>query len=81
MKLSENELRNALSLLSQQFMERQEKLSATAELLPKVGVKPDLREDLITDLRAQIRESRYSIPCEDVAKMLLARCLADMVRL
>ncbi len=41
---------------------------------------PDVREDLVADLKAKIERGEYSVRGEDVAEMMLRRMRADSLR-
>lgn len=41
---------------------------------------PDVREDLVADLKAKIERGEYSVSGEDVAEMMLRRMRADSIR-
>lgn len=45
-----------------------------------VSGTPDVREDLVADLKAKIERGDYSVSGEDVAEMMLRRMRADSIR-
>ena len=48
-----------------------------AEMVEK---EPDVREDVVASLRARIESGGYQVSGEQIAEMMVRRCLADRVR-
>ena len=48
-----------------------------AEIVDK---EPEVREDVVASLRARIESGGYQVSGEQIAEMMVRRCLADRVR-
>lgn len=84
MRISDREISNALRLLSQPPMDEGGRASPDPEttrlVIDRLRQLPDIRREMVLPLREAVRESRYHVSGDEVARMLLGRCLADGIR-
>jgi len=84
MRISEREIGNALRLLSQPPMDEGGRALPDARttrlVFDRLRELPDVRREMVAPLKAAVRESRYHVSGDEVARMLLGRCLADSIR-
>lgn len=81
MQISDREIRNSLRMHSEFPPDRESKVHLRPEeariVLAHIQTLPEVRYDKVEFLRRAIRESRYQVPCEEVAYKLLGRIIAD----
>jgi hypothetical protein len=84
MQISDREIRESLRLLAEQPIgtEKMTEIDQKTSRMVLSSLKklPDVRIDIVMPLRTAVRESRYDVPGEEVAKQLLGRCFADHLR-
>lgn len=51
-----------------------------ARIMKKVNQAPDVREDLVLELKDQISRSEYKVEGAEIAEMMIRRIKADKVR-
>ncbi len=74
MRVSERDIYEALDALAESPMLTEDR-SAVERLLAKVGIYPAARRELVSDIKQSVKESTYSVPSEEVARMILVHCL------
>ena len=59
-------------------------ISANAQVVRQaasyVEDAPDVREDVVQALKAQVDNGTYNVPSEDIADLMIRRALADSLR-
>ena len=74
MRVSERDIYEALDALAESSM-LPENHSAVERLLARVGIYPPVRRQLVSNIKQSVKESTYSVPSEEVARMILVHCL------
>lgn len=84
MRISDREIERSLRLLAEQTSRQRIETPVDGEInrlvLGRLEGVPDIRADLVLPLKRAVRENRYRVPEEMVARMMLGRCLADHLR-
>ena len=79
MNTSDIEVANILTQYLRREKERVETISGSRNMPAQTSGSRNIRKDLVKSLKDAIAESRYSIPGEDVARMILVNSFTDMV--
>lgn len=84
MRISEQEIRKSLKLLSQPPIGSGSKANVDRDvermILCQLEDVPEIRMEKVISLKNAIEESRYRVSCMEVASEMLGRCLADHLR-
>jgi negative regulator of flagellin synthesis FlgM len=51
-----------------------------SQLLQKLKAMPDVREEKVASLTAQIETGKYTVDAKDIAEKMIGRALADRLR-